>query len=121
MLPALIVMPLAQKLQRATVAYRRAARRSHLVGLLAAIADRGVDRHPVIRTGCKRAYAMLTFFGIKPELACYNEAAARGPTILDHMREGLRSRTRVFSRPEAVRRPIKAAVGVGKRSSDKVH
>jgi hypothetical protein len=35
---------------------------------------------PAIRTGCKRAYAMRTFFGITPELACYNEAAASDPT-----------------------------------------
>jgi hypothetical protein len=58
---------------------------------------------------------MRTLFGITPELACYKEAAARSPMILNHMREGLCGRIRVFPRPYADRRPIKAAVGTGKK------
>jgi len=65
---------------------------------------------------------MLTFFGITLVLACYNDAAARSPMITAHLhmhaikREDPRKRNESFSRPEAVRRLIKAAVGTGKET-----
>jgi hypothetical protein len=70
---------------------------------------------------CPFRYAMRTFFGITPELACYNEAAARDPTILDHMREGLRPGQEFFHARRPSAGPSRRLSAQGKRSPDKVH